>query len=162
MSEPRWLTLEEVVATHERQLARFGGPAGLRDKGALESALGRPVNKWQYEDADLAICAAAYGFGLARNNAFVDGNKRVAFVAVVLFLRLNDVNFRPDPAEATIIIRDLAAGLVSEDGLTRWIRDNWPAGKKRAPRKKTPARKAATGKSLSKLKRPSAKPRVKR
>ncbi|MGQ0457799.1 MAG: type II toxin-antitoxin system death-on-curing family toxin [Hyphomicrobium sp.] len=127
MTEPRWLTLAEVVAAHERQLARFGGPAGIRDPGALESALGRPINKWQYEQADLAACAAAYAFGLARNHAFVDGNKRVAFVSLVAFLRLNGVAFRPDKTQSYIIIQDLAAGVVNEDGLTRWIRDSWPA-----------------------------------
>lgn len=126
MNEPRWLTLREVEAAHELQLARFGGPGGLRDRGGLESALGRPIQKWQYEQADLAACAAAYAFGFARNHAFVDGNKRVAFVALTLFLRLNDIEFRPDRAEAAVIIRDLAAGLVSEHGLTRWIRNNWP------------------------------------
>ncbi len=127
MSEPRWLTLAEVVAAHEKQLSRFGGPAGIRDPSALESALGRPHNKWQYDRAGLAECAAAYAFGLARNHAFVDGNKRAAFVSMVLFLRLNGVDFRPDKAQSLIIIQDLAAGLVEEPGMTRWIRDNWPA-----------------------------------
>ena len=126
MSEPRWLSLQEVVAAHERQLARFGGPAGIRDQGALDSAMGRPVNKWHYESADLISCAAAYAFGLARNHPFVDGNKRVAFVAMTLFLRLNGSDFRPERAEATVIIQDLAAGTVNEVGLARWIRDNLP------------------------------------
>lgn len=124
MSEPRWLSLREVVAAHERQLACFGGPAGIRDQGALESAMGRPNNKRNYEGADLISCAAAYAYGLARNHAFVDGNKRVAFVAMTLFLRLNGSDFRPDKAEATVVIQDLAAGTVNEDGLTRWIRDS--------------------------------------
>ena len=134
MTEPRWLMAREVVAAHERQLARFGGPAGIRDPGVLESALGRPINKWQYEQADLAACAAAYAYGLARNHAFVDGNKRVAFVALTLFLRLNNIAFQPDRAEATAIILSLAAGEVEEEGLTRWIRDNWPGVKKSGPR----------------------------
>lgn len=131
MTEPRWLELAEVVAAHDKQLARFGGPPGIRDQSALESALGRPINKWQYEQADLATCAAAYAFGLARNHAFVDGNKRVAFVSLVLFLRLNGIDFRPDKAEALVIIQDLAAGEVDESGLTRWIRDNWPGAVRR-------------------------------
>ena len=126
MNEPRWLTLREVLVAHERQLTRFGGPEGIRDQGILESALGRPVNKWQYEQADLAVCASAYAFGIARNHPFVDGNKRAAFVSMVLFLRLNGIDFRPDNAQAAVIIQDLAAGLVNEDGLTRWIGDNWP------------------------------------
>ncbi|MGW5956416.1 type II toxin-antitoxin system death-on-curing family toxin [Methylorubrum thiocyanatum] len=126
MSEPRWLTTEEVRTAHEKQLSRFGGPAGLRDENALESALARPVNRWRYQEADLAELAGAYAFGLARNHAFIDGNKRIAFVALITFLRLNGVPFRPDQAEATAIILGLAAGEIDESGLTRWIRDNWP------------------------------------
>jgi death-on-curing protein len=124
--EPRWLSLEQIKVAHERQLARFGGPAGLRDEGALVSAMMRPVNRWQYEQADLPELAAAYAFGLARNHPFVDGNKRVAFVAMMLFLRKNGIRFSPDPAEATAIMLALAAGQVDEAGLTRWIKDNWP------------------------------------
>lgn len=126
MNEPRWLTLAEVVAAHEKQLTRFGGPPGIRDQSALSSALGRPINKWQYEDAELAVLAAAYAFGLARNHAFVDGNKRAAFVSMVLFLRLNGIEFAPDKAQSLVIMQDLAAGVVTEEGLTRWIRDNLP------------------------------------
>lgn len=126
MTEPRWLTTKEVKAAHEKQLVRFGGPPGIRDENALESALARPINRWRYEEADLAALAAAYAFGLARNHAFIDGNKRIAFVAMTTFLRLNSVPFRPDQAQATAIILGLAAGEIDESGLTRWIRDNWP------------------------------------
>jgi death-on-curing protein len=126
MTEPIWLTVELVIAIHETQLRRFGGPAGIRDQGALESALGRPQNKWAYESADLSTLAAAYAFGIARNHAFVDGNKRAALLALVTFLGLNDIAFRVDEAEAVVILRDLAAGAVSEEGLTRWIQDNLP------------------------------------
>lgn len=126
MIEPRWLSLEQIKVAHERQLARFGGPAGLRDEGALVSAMMRPVNRWQYEQADLPELAATYAFGLARNHPFVDGNKRVAFVAMMLFLRKNRIRFSPDPAQATAIMLALAAGQVDEAGLTRWIKDNWP------------------------------------
>ncbi|WP_421726336.1 type II toxin-antitoxin system death-on-curing family toxin [Bauldia sp.] len=127
MTEPRWLTIDEVLVIHERQLSRFGGAAGLRDSGLLESALNRPMNRWAYERAELPEVAAAYAFGIARNHPFVDGNKRVAFLCLATFLRLNGVPFAPKQEDATIIVRDLAAGLVDEDGLTRWIRDNWPA-----------------------------------
>lgn len=126
MTEPRWLTLEQIKVAHERQLARFGGPAGIRDEGALVSAMMRPVNRWHYEQADLPELAAAYAFGLARNHPFVDGNKRVAFVAMMLFLRKNGIRFSPPPADATAIMLALAAGQVNEAGLTRWIKDNWP------------------------------------
>jgi death-on-curing protein len=126
MKEPRWLTLELVEDMHAEQLALFGGPSGLRDRGALESALGRPINRWHYESGDLVGLAASYAFGLARNHAFVDGNKRIAFAAMMVFLRLNGIHFAPDPAEATVAIVALAAGEMDEDGLTRWIRDNLP------------------------------------
>ena len=124
---PRWLKPEHVKVIHERQLARFGGPAGIRDEGALESALARPINRREYEGSELPELAAAYAFGLARNHPFVDGNKRIAFLAMALFLRRNGVRFSPDQAEATAIMLSLAAGEVDEAGLTRWIRDNWPA-----------------------------------
>jgi death on curing protein len=124
--EPSWLGYEQVVAIHGRQLRRFGGAPGLRDEGMLRSALERPINKWQYEQAELPELAAAYAFGLAKNHAFVDGNKRIAFMAMVVFLRLNGIRFAPEPSHATSIILALAAGEVSEGSLTRWIRDNWP------------------------------------
>ena len=126
MSEPRWLTLEEVMIAQEKQLKAFGGPAGVRDQGGLESALSRPINRYHYGDFDLAVLAASLAFGLARNHAFVDGNKRIAFVATLAFLRLNGVRFAPDPKLATAMYVALAAGEVSEESLARWIRDNWP------------------------------------
>jgi death on curing protein len=125
--EPLWITFEQAVAIHSRQLRRFGGAPGLRDQGMLRSALERPINKWRYEQADMAELAAAHAFGLAKNHAFVDGNKRVAFMAMAVFLLKNGVAFDPDPAQSTTIILALAAGEVSEEGLTRWIGDNWPA-----------------------------------
>lgn len=129
MSEPKeslWINYEQAIALHARQLRRFGGAAGLRDEGLLRSAIERPINKWRYDQAPLAELAAAYAFGLARNHAFVDGNKRIAFMAMMVFLIKNGVPFAPDPAHATKIVLSLAAGEVSEEGLTRWIRDNWP------------------------------------
>src|SRR5215831_17170691 len=124
--EPKWVTYDQVVATHSRQLRRFGGAPGLRDEGMLLSALERPINKWQYEQPDLAALAAAYAFGLAKNHAFVDGNKRAAFMTMTVFLRKNSVAFAPDPAHATAIMMSLAAGEISEQSLSRWILDNWP------------------------------------
>ncbi|WNV12077.1 type II toxin-antitoxin system death-on-curing family toxin [Tardiphaga sp. 709] len=125
--EPRWITYEQAIAIHSRQLRRFGGAAGLRDEGMLRSALERPINKWRYEQSELAELAAAYAYGLAKNHAFVDGNKRIAFMSMMIFLDKNRVAFSPDPAQSTSIILSLAAGEVSEQSLTRWIRDNWPA-----------------------------------
>ena len=126
--EPKWLTYDQVVAIHSRQLRRFGGAAGLRDEGLLRSAIERPINKWHYEQSELPELAAAYAFGLAKNHAFVDGNKRMAFMSMMTFLRKNGVRFAPDQAHATKIIISLAAGEVSEESLARWIRDNWPKG----------------------------------
>ena len=126
MTEPRWLTPAMVEDMNAEQLALFGGADGLRDRGLLESAVARANNKWLYEQADLPALAATYAFGLARNHPFVDGNKRAAFHALVVFLRLNGVSFAPPSAEATAIILGLAAGEISEEALTRWIRDNLP------------------------------------
>ncbi|HEY0224481.1 MAG TPA: type II toxin-antitoxin system death-on-curing family toxin [Pseudolabrys sp.] len=125
-TEPKWVTHEQVIAIHSRQLRRFGGAPGLRDEGMLRSALERPVNKWQYEQAEMPVLAAAYAFGLAKNHAFVDGNKRIAFMTMVAFLRKNGIHFAPEQAHATRIIVAIAAGEVSEESLTRWIKDNWP------------------------------------
>ena len=127
MSEPFWLSSQMIVAIHDEQLATHGGAAGLRDEGMLESALDRPRNKWTYEQAELAELAAAYAFGIARNHPFVDGNKRTALLALYTFLGVNDIEFDVPEAEAASIILSLAAGEVSEESLTRWIRDNWPA-----------------------------------
>src|SRR4051812_26351557 len=124
---PLWISYEQAIAIHARQLRRFGGAPGLRDEGMLRLALERPINKWSYEQATMPELAAAYAFGLAKNHAFVDGNKRIAFMAMMIFLRRNGIAFAPDPAQATAMILALAAGEVSEASLTRWIRDNWPS-----------------------------------
>ena len=94
--------------------------------GELASAVDRPRNKWAYEGADLAALAAAYAFGIAKNHPFVEGNKRAALLAMVVFLRKNAVPFSPSEADATAAMRLLAAGEIDEEGLARWIRDNWP------------------------------------
>ncbi len=126
MTEPVWLTPELVIALHDEQLREFGGPPGIRDHGMLESALGRPQNKWSYGETDLAALAAAYAYGIARNHPFVDGNKRAAFLSIITFLGLNDIDFVAPEAEAVVMILGLASGEIDEEGLARWIRDNWP------------------------------------
>lgn len=123
MTEPIWLSPELVIAIHDEQLAEFGGAPGLRDAGALESALAHPLNRYHYGNTDLASLAAAYGFGLSRNHAFVDGNKRTAFLAIVTFLGLNEVDFVVAEPEAVVMMLALAAGEVDEAGLTQWIAD---------------------------------------
>ncbi|AMB45887.1 death-on-curing family protein [Methylobacterium sp. AMS5] len=84
-AEPEWLTVEDVEDAHARQRRIFGGAAGLRDRGALESFVGRPINRWRYEQAELAELAAAYAFGVIRNHLFMDGNKRAGFMAMTGF-----------------------------------------------------------------------------
>lgn len=124
MTEPEWLTLEIVLDVHAEQLAIFGGGAGVRDQGLLASALARAPNKWTYGETNLSALAAAYAFGLSRNHPFIDGNKRIAFAAILMFLGLNDVTFTPTKADATAAMLALAAGEIDEDILTRWIEDN--------------------------------------
>jgi death-on-curing protein len=124
--EPLWLTVAMILAIHDEQLAIHGGSAGLRDAALLESALDRPRNRWAYEQAELPELAAAYGYGIARNHPFVDGNKRTSLLAIYTFLGINDIDFVVPEANAAAIILALAAGEVSETNLARWIRDNWP------------------------------------
>ena len=128
MTEPEWLDVNILLDVHAEQLVLFGGPDGVRDLGLLESALARPMNKFAYGETDLAALAAAYGFGIARNHPFVDGNKRAAFAAIIVFLGLNGIDLVVPPANATAMILALAASDVSEESLAVWIRDNWPAG----------------------------------
>jgi death-on-curing protein len=123
VTEPVWLSPELVIAIHDEQLAEFGGASGLRDAGALESALARPLNRYHYGNTELASLAAADGFGLSRNHAFVDGNKRTAFLAIVTFLGLNGVDFDVPEPEVVVMMLALAAGEVDEDGLALWIAD---------------------------------------
>ena len=124
MSEPEWLDIDIVLDVHAEQLALFGGPEGVRDRGMLESALGRPLNRFAYGDPSLPALAAAYAFGIARNHPFVDGNKRAAFAAIIVFLELNGFELVAAPEEATAAMLELAAGAVSEDALAEWIAVN--------------------------------------
>jgi death-on-curing protein len=126
VTEPVWLDTDIVLDIHAEQLAIFGGGDGMRDLGLLESALARPLNKFAYGETDLAALAAAYAFGIARNHPFVDGNKRAAFGAMIVFLGLNEIDLDVPPEDATALILEVAAGEIDEDGLTRWLRDNWP------------------------------------
>jgi death-on-curing protein len=126
MTEPEWLDTDIVLDIHAEQLALFGGGDGMRDLGLLESALARPLNKFAYGETDIAALAAAYAFGIARNHPFVDGNKRAAFGSMIVFLGLNGIDLDVPPEDATAIILEVAAGDIDEDGLARWLRDNWP------------------------------------
>ncbi len=120
--EPVWLDATDALAIHDRQLAEHGGGTGVRDLGLLESALGRPINRWAYGEQDVATLAAAYAFGVARNHPFVDGNKRTAWVLARLFLALNGQRLVFDPNDAIRTVLALAAGDLSEDELADWFR----------------------------------------
>ncbi len=120
--EPVWLESDVAFAIHDRQLAEHGGGTGVRDTGALESALARPVNRWAYGEDDLCALAAAYAFGVARNHPFADGNKRTAWVLARLFLRLNSVTIAFDPEDAIRTVLALAAGELGEEELADWFR----------------------------------------
>jgi len=127
MTEPFWLTRKIVIAIHDEQLTIHGGAGGLRDDSMLESALDRPKNRWSYEQAELPELAAAYAFGIAHNHPLIDGNKRTSLLALYTFLGVNGVDFIVPEAVAAAMILAFAAGEVNEEGLTRWIRDNWPS-----------------------------------
>ena len=123
--EPRWVSRTVVRAIHVDQIRQNGGPAGLRDPGMLESAMERPRNRWHYEpDADLAQIASAYGYGLARNHAFVDGNKRVAFLVMYVFLGLNGYRIEAGEPEVVAVMLGVADGSVEEQTLADWLRDH--------------------------------------
>lgn len=124
MNEPEWLDLDIVLDIHAEQLALFGGADGMRDQALLESALARPINKFAYGETSPAALAAAYGFGIARNHPFIDGNKRTAFATLIVFLGLAGFDLDTSPEEATAVMLSLAAGEIDEDTLARWAGDN--------------------------------------
>ena len=117
-----WIEAAVIVAVHDMQIAEHGGGEGLRDAGLLESALARPQNLVAYGSPDAAQLAAAYGYGIARNHPFVDGNKRSAFIAAKLFLRLNGQDFVAGNVEHVSIMLRLADGSLSEEDFAAWIR----------------------------------------
>ncbi len=121
MSAPLWVPIAAIVAIHDRQIARHGGAPGLRDRALLEMGCARAVNRATYGAPDRAEIAAAYAFGIAKAHAFVDGNKRTAFVTALTFLRLNGYDFRPQPVEGVRMMEGLAAGEVTEADFGCWL-----------------------------------------
>lgn len=109
------------MAIHDEQIAEHGIQTGLRDEGLLDSALARPLDKANYKNAATADIAAAYGFGIARNHPFLDGNKRTAFVTVELFLILNGFELRADDNACLDVFLSLTDGALSEDDLVEWL-----------------------------------------
>ena len=117
-----WIATEVAEAAHAEQLAEHGGPVGVRDAGALDSAMMRARNLALYGEPDWAALAAAYGFGVARNHPFADGNKRTAAVVMETFMVLNGCTLIASDAELVVVIQALAAGEISEEQLADWLR----------------------------------------
>ncbi|MHC0055326.1 type II toxin-antitoxin system death-on-curing family toxin [Actibacterium sp. D379-3] len=121
MNQPVWVPLQAVLIIHDRQIARHGGASGMRDIQLLEAAMERPRNKAAYGEPSLDEIAAAYAFGIAKAHAFVDGNKRTAFVTSATFLRLNGFGLRPDPLDGVTAMENLASGVISEETFAAWL-----------------------------------------
>ena len=122
MREPAWVNRRALLLLHAESLAEFGGSSGMRDEGLFESALERARMRWTYEPkSSIPDLAACYGFGLAKNHAMVDGNKRLAFLALGVFLRVNGYRLIAGRAEAVVVMEDAAAGRLDEQALAAWI-----------------------------------------
>jgi death-on-curing protein len=125
MKEPVWVEKEALLLLHLKTLARFGGAEGVRDEGLLDSALSRPRNAFHYDDQrEIAALAASYAFGLAKNHPFVDGNKRMAFMAVGVFLSANGWTLNADSVSAIQAVMALAGGEIDEAQFAAWLKQN--------------------------------------
>jgi len=123
VKEPKWLLPDILVAVHKTLLLEHGGVSGIRDEGLLESALNRPRTRFEYgQRPSIFDLAACYCNALAKNHPFIDGNKRIALVAGALFLELNGFSLRAPEAEAVVIMRELAAGRLTEPELAAWLK----------------------------------------
>jgi death-on-curing protein len=121
MKEPIWVLREVVLIAHEQSLAEFGGAAGTRDEGLLDSALNKPENLFAYGTPSVFQLAASYGFGLVKNHSFIDGNKRIGFIVAVVFLQLNGWRLEASEVDATLQTLALAAGELSEAEFAEWL-----------------------------------------
>jgi death-on-curing protein len=125
MNQPRWVPEEAVIVIHQELIVENGGKLGLRDVGLLKASLARPQHLFSYvETATLFDLAAAYGYGLAKNHCFVDGNKRTALVVIDVFLRLNGYQLIASEPEAVVIMNEVAEGVKDQDSLSAWIVEN--------------------------------------
>ncbi len=119
-----WLDPSVLLAVHDEQLAEHGGAGGTRDMGLFESALARPQQLAAYGQPDVADLAAAYGYGIARNHPFIDGNKRTAFVATELFLAVNGHDLIADDGACVLVMLSVASGALDEAAFAAWIRSH--------------------------------------
>lgn len=122
MSDPHWVMIGSVITIHDRQISRHGGTSGTRDLGLLEAGCARPLNRHADGEMDFCVLGAAYAFGIAKAHAFIDGNKRTAFVTAVTFLRINDLAFRADQSDIVRTMEDLASDAVTEEAFADWLR----------------------------------------
>ena len=121
---PQWIDLSVVLAIHEQQIAEHGGALGIRDLGLIESALGRPQNLQLYNNPDIYDLAAAYGYGLAQNHGFIDGNKRTAYIVTRLFLILNGYDISASAVEKVITFAKVGKGEIDQAALASWLRSH--------------------------------------
>ena len=124
MKEPVWIGTEFVFVIHEEMLAEFGGSSGIRDRGLLESALGKPKNLFSYGRPSLFDLAAAYAFGIVKNHPFIDGNKRTGFMVAYTFLTRNGLELIASESGAAAAVLGLAANEISEAQFSDWLKDN--------------------------------------
>ncbi len=123
MNEPTWLSRPIVEAAHHDQVQEHGGLLGVRDDGLPESALARPRHRWSFEPlTDLHSPAASYGFDLVKNHPFLDGNKRIGFVAMNMFLLVNGFEIEAPEPEVIAVMLQVADGTLDEPGLVEWLR----------------------------------------
>ena len=118
----KWLNKQIVLAIHNQQIVEHGGSPGLLNPGILESLLASPLNIYNYEENPSVFdLAAAYGFSLVKNHAFFDGNKRVAFMSMFVFLKINGLLLEAPEEEATLFMLNLAESKESQESLTQWL-----------------------------------------
>ncbi len=125
MSEPVWVLDQVVISVHQMLLAEHGGPPGIRDEALLHSALARPKQRILYEpETSIFELAASYSFGLAKNHAFTDGNKRIAFTVAAIFLELNGFYFDAPESEVVVFFENLASNKITENELVNWFKES--------------------------------------
>jgi death on curing protein len=124
MADPIWINASIAQFIHDDQIAAHGGSYGVLNAGMLDSALARPQNLYVYEEANIFALAAAYGYGIAKNHAFVDGNKRTAFLVMFTFLKINGWHLLVPEPDAVITTQQVAASVITEDLLADWLQKN--------------------------------------